>query len=393
MHKFLVNLRYFFTPSLIFLTLVGVVLGGNWVWLGVCLFVAAIIVDYLTSVIKSIHCEPAGRDEDGETWGIPGLLKAMMWAQYPIFVALQLALIWRVYEYTTGVPFGTMEVLGLTVQTGVTGWQMVGATISAAMFLGLGIMFGHELAHTKGPTFVLARWMMALSGIAHFCYAHVYNHHLELGHQDDPATSPRGRSIYTHYLLSHFGQSRFLYIMEQQRLKRLGVPFISWQNRWIRGYAMSLPTIVLFWMAGGWVGLGIMVAAWAIAGFELEVLNYLEHYGLIREKGKPIEYHHSWDVGESPITQWGFIEIGRQGDHHDRGETHFWELEEVGSPDTGYGYFAMFAMLLVPPVWEAFIKPRLADWDENYASEGERKIAARMNYRAGWHDMPLCEKP
>lgn len=392
MHKFLVNLRYFFTPSLIFLALVGVVLGGNWVWLGVCLFAAAIVVDYLTSAIKSIHCEPAGRDDDGETYGSPGLLKAMMWAQYPVFVALQLALIWRVYEYASGVPIGTMELLGVTVQTGVTGWQMVGATISAAMFLGLGIMFGHELAHTKGPTFVLARWMMALSGIAHFCYAHVYNHHLELGHQDDPATSPRGRSIYKHYLLSHFGQSRFLYIMEQQRLKRLGVPFISWQNRWIRGYAMSLPTIVLFWMAGGWVGLGVMVAAWAIAGFELEVLNYLEHYGLIREKGKPIEYHHSWDVGESPITQWGFIEIGRQGDHHDRGETHFWELEEVGSPDTGYGYFAMFAMLLVPPVWEAFIKPRLADWDENYASEGEQKIAARMNYRAGWHDMPLCEK-
>lgn len=393
MHKFLVNLRYFFTPSLIFLSLVGVVLGGNWVWLGVCLFAAAIVVDYLTSAIKSIHCEPAGRDEDGETYGSAGLLKAMMWAQYPVFVALQLALIWRVYEFASGVPIGTMELMGITVQTGVTGWQMVGATISAAMFLGLGIMFGHELAHTKGPTFVLARWMMALSGIAHFCYAHVYNHHLELGHQDDPATSPRGRSIYKHYLLSHFGQSRFLYIMEQQRLKRLGKPFISFQNRWIRGYAMSLPTIILFWMAGGWIGLGVMVAAWAIAGFELEVLNYLEHYGLIREKGKPIEYHHSWDVGESPITQWGFIEIGRQGDHHDRGETHFWELEEVGSPDTGYGYFAMFAMLLVPPVWEAFIKPRLADWDKNYASEGEQKIAARMNYRAGWHDMPLCEKP
>lgn len=392
MHKFLVNIRYFFTPSLILLSLLGVVMGGTWVWLGVCMFIASIIADYLTSAIKSIHCEAAGRDEDGETIGIPGLLKAMMWAQYPVFVALQLALVWRVYEFASGVPFGTSELLGLTVQNGVTGWQMFGATLSASIYLGLGIMFGHELAHTKGPTFVLARWMMALSGISHFCYAHVYNHHLELGHQDDPATAPRGRSIYKHYLLSHFGQSRFLYIMEQQRLKRLGVPFISWQNRWIRGYAMSLPSIVLFWMAGGWVGLGIMVAAWAIAGFELEVLNYLEHYGLIREKGKPIEYHHSWDVGESPITQWGFIEIGRQGDHHDRGETHFWELEEVGSPDTGYGYYAMFAMILVPPVWEAFIKPKLAEWDNHLASEGEQKIAARMNHQAGWHDMPLCEK-
>ena len=392
MHTFLVNIRYFFTPTLIVLSLVGVVLGGNWVWLGVALFGAAIIADFLTSAIPSIHAEPAGRNEDGETIGKAGLLKAMMWAQYPVFVALQLALVWRVYEFASGTPIGTMDFLWFEVQTGVTGWQMAGATISAAMFLGLGIMFGHELAHTKGPTFILARWMMALSGISHFCYAHVYNHHLELGCEDDPATSPRGRSIYSHYLLSHFGQSRFLYIMEQQRLKRLGTPFISWKNRWIRGYAMSLPTIILFWMAGGWIGLGIMLAAWAIAGFELEVLNYLEHYGLIREKGKPIEYHHSWDVGESPITQWGFIEIGRQGDHHDRGETHFWELEEVGSPDTGYGYFAMFAMILVPPVWESFIKPRLAEWDKKFASEGEQKIAARMNYRAGWHDMPFCSK-
>ena len=135
------------------------------------------------------------------------------------------------------------------------------------------------------------------------------------------------------------------------------------------------------------------MGAWVISAFELEVLNYLEHYGLIREKGQPIDYRHSWDVGNSPFTQWGFIEIGRQADHHDRGETHFWELEDCGAPDTHYGYYAMFALLLVPPLWERFIKPRLAEWDETRASEGERKIAAKMNYNAGWHDMPLCEKP
>ena len=393
MHKFLVNIRYFLTPSLIFLTLVGLVIGGPWVWTGVVLFIASIIVDYVTSAIKSIQCEPAGTDEDGELYGIGGLLKAMMWAQYPIFVALQLSLVWRVYEYVSGVPIGTTEVLGVTINQGITGWQLYGATISAGIYLGLGIMFGHELAHTKGPTFVLARWMMALSGIAHFCYAHVYNHHLELGCEDDPATSPRGRSIYKHYLLSHFGQSRFLYVMEKQRLSRLGVPFVSWQNRWIRGYAMSLPSIFLFWFAGGWIGLAVMIGSWVISAFELEVLNYLEHYGLIREKGQPIDYRHSWDVGDSPITQWGFIEIGRQADHHDRGETHFWELEDCGAPDTHYGYYAMFALLLVPPLWEAFIKPRLAEWDEKRASEGERAIAAKMNYNAGWYDMPLCEKP
>lgn len=389
MKKFFVNLRYFMTPALIIGAMLGIVAGGTWVWLGVAMFGAAIILDWLLSVLP-VHAEPAGVDENGELNGIPWLLNTMMYAQYPVFVLLQVSLVWRVYEYVSGVPFGTMEVMGITIQTGISGVNLIGASISAGMFLGLGIMFGHELSHTKGPTFILSRWMMALSGIAHFCYAHVYNHHLELAHEDDPATCPRGRNIYKHYLLSHFGQSRFLFKMEQQRLQRRGIPFISPQNRWIRGYMMSLPTVFMFWYAGGWTGLGIMAITWIISGFELEVLNFLEHYGLIREKGQPIEYRHSWDVGESPFTQFGFIEIGRQGDHHDRGETHFWELEEVGAPDTGIGYFAMFSMLLVPPMWEAFIKPKLAKWDEEMASEGERRIAERMNRKAGWVDMPTA---
>ena len=57
---------------------------------------------------------------------------------------------------------------------------------------------------------------------------------------------------------------------------------------------------------------------WMISNFELEALNYLEHYGLIREKGQPIDYRHSWD-NSTAFTSWFFIEIGRQADHHDRG--------------------------------------------------------------------------
>ena len=53
---------------------------------------------------------------------------------------------------------------------------------------------------------------------------HVYNHHLELASEDDPATAPRGRTIYGHYPLSYLGQSKFLYNMEKERLSRMGVP-------------------------------------------------------------------------------------------------------------------------------------------------------------------------
>ena len=327
MNKFTINARYLLAPLFILLAMLGVFIGGPWVWTGYFLLGLAIVADTLMTE----RTMGAGFDENGDTNGIPTFQNGVMYAMLGVFVLLQLNLAWRIYEYTTGVPLGTAEIMGITVYQGITGLQLAGATLSSAIFAGIGIIYGHELAHTKGFSFVISRWMMALSGAAHFCYAHVYNHHLELGCTDDPATSPRGRSMFKHLAVSHLGQSKFLFIMEQMRLKRLGVPFLSWQNRWLRGYAMSLPTIFLFWLVGGWVGIACLAVVWIVANFELEALNYLEHYGLIRVKGQPIDYRHSWD-NSTKLTSWFFIEIGRQADHHDRGETHFWELDEVGAP-------------------------------------------------------------
>ena len=381
MNKFLVNVRYFIAPLMIILSLIGVVIGGPWVWTGVVLLGLAIVMDTLITV----QTPGAGRDENGDTLGIPALQNNVMYGMLGIFVLVQLALAWRIFQYVNGVPYtpGGAELLGLTVADGITGWQLVGATMSTGIFAGIGIIYGHELAHTKGFSFVIARWMMGLSGSSHFCYAHVYNHHLELGCEDDPATSPRGRSLYAHFPLSYFGQSKFLYRMEQQRLARLNKPFITWENRWIRGYAMSLPSILLFFYAGGWLGIICLLGVWTISNFELETLNYLEHYGLIREKGGQIEYHHSWD-NATALTSWFFIEIGRQADHHDRGETHFWELDEVGAPNQGKGYFTEFALALIPPVWHALMRKELKKWDDEYASEGELEIANRINKQVGY---------
>ncbi len=379
MKKLFINLRYFLAPLLILSALFGVLAGGPWVWTGIALMGIGILVDTTTPQ----RTMGAGFDEEGNTYGIPALQNGVMYSMLGVFVLLQLAICWRIYQYVNGVPMGTGTFLGLSYQEGITGMQLVGAVVSTGIFAGIGIIYGHELAHTKGFSFVIARWMMGLSGSSHFCYAHVYNHHLELGCEDDPATSPRGRSLYAHFPKSYFGQSKFLYSMEKHRLERLGVPFLSWQNRWIRGYAMSLPTLFLFWMAGGWLGICAMLLIWMISNFELEALNYLEHYGLIREKGQPIDYRHSWD-NSTAFTSWFFIEIGRQADHHDRGETHFWELDEVGAPNTGMGYFTLFALALIPPAFHALMEIELKKWDDNEASEGELEVSRAINKVAGY---------
>ncbi len=403
------HLVYLYTPLGIIACTLGILMGGGWVWLGVAIFAANIVIDTLTS---SLHPRGAATNARGKPLGVPAILNAMMYFQYLLFVGLQLALAWRVYHYVAGTPMGATELFGYQVAANITGWQLVGAAISAGMHQGLGIIFGHELSHTKGFGFLVSRWMMALSGCAHFCYAHVYNHHLELGRawlgpqnnamgdDCDPATAPRGRSIYTHFILSHVGQSYFGIKTEAKRLKRQGKSFLSFSNRWIRGYLMSVPTVALFafagWLGGGAAGLGIallvMFVVWVLSNFELEALNYMEHYGLIRAKGEPIEYRHSWD-NDNVFTSWAFIEIGRQADHHDRGETHFWELTNVGgapdgAPNAGIGYYTEFSIALIPPMWHAMMKKKLAIWDRDFATPEERKIAAEINKKVGYEVAP-----
>ena len=354
MLKLLTNVRYFIAPILIIVTALGIHIGGIFAWTGVVLLGLGIIIDTLITY----QTKGAGVDEDGETLGIAWLQNSVMYLMLPVFLILQLIVAYKLFS-------------------GVSGVELLGTTLSAGIFLGIGIIYGHELSHTKGWSFVISRWMMALSGSAHFCYAHCYNHHLELASEDDPATAPRGRTIYGHYLLSYLGQSKFLFEMEKARLSRVGKSFISFDNRWIRGYLMSVPIVSLFFLAGGWTGVAVLAAMWVISNFELEALNYLEHYGLIRVKNQPIDYRHNWD-NATLFTSWFFIEIGRQADHHDRGETHFWELDDVGAPNTGVGYFTLFTIALVPPLFRMFMKKHLDNWDKNYATKEEVEIAKQL---------------
>jgi len=401
------HLVYLYTPIGILATIAGILMGAPWVWIGIGIFGFNILMDTLT---KGIHTRGAAVNKQGQPVGSAGILNLMMYFQLVSFVALQIAVVWRIYQYVAGVPIEMMSWNGYAYQNGITGLELVAVVVGAGMHQGLGIMFGHELSHTKGIGFLISRMMMSLSGCAAFCYAHVYNHHLELGRawlgpegnkmmdDTDPATAPRGRSLYAHWIISTIGQSYFGYRTEQRRLKRMGKSFFSLSNRWIRGYLMSLPTVALFggigYLAGGVDGallsLGCMLLIWAISTFELEALNYMEHYGLIRVKGQPIEYRHSWD-NDNAFTSWAFIEIGRQADHHDRGETHFWELSSVGqpsspagSPNAMMGYYTEFVLALIPPMWHAVYKKKLAIWDRDFASPEEQKIAREINRKVGY---------
>lgn len=383
MKRLFVNLQYLVLPASLLLTLFGAILGGIWVWTGLALLVVAIVTD--TIVTSQTH--GTGVDENGNSLGYPILLNSFLYVAVPINILLFLVVAWRVNEYVTGVPVQFIEIAGIRLQRGTTGLELNGVMISTAVWLGLAISIWHEIGHRGGVSFVIARWMMGFVGTAHFPYAHIYDHHLNLGLEKDPATPPRGRNVFMHFILSYYGQSKYLFKLEKDRLTNSNRSYLSFRNSWIRGYLMSLPVVVLFWFAGGWIGLAVLFYLWVIPNFELEALNYLEHYGLIREEGKPFEPRHSWCT-TTAFSDVLFFEIGRHSDHHTRGETEFWKLKSLGAPNMGKGYLPLFILTLIPPLWHRHMKHVLAEWDDKYASEGERKIAEKLNEKIGYNLAP-----
>lgn len=375
--KLFVNARYLIVPLMSLITIYGIFLGNIFAWVGVFLFGINIIIDTVT---KDIHLR-ADFDNNDNSYGIKLFQYSVMYLMLPVFIFLQIALAWRLFQYTSSVPINNFSFLGVIFQTGISGFNLIGAILSTALWSGLGIIYGHELSHNRKEGFLASRLIMALSGASHFTYAHVYNHHLDLGHEDDPATAPRGRNVYTHTWLSHMGQSKFSYDLESKRLKKQNKTFLNFDNRWILGYLYSLPTIILFVWTGGVIGIISLLFVWVISNFLLEALNFMGHYGLIRKDG-PVEYRHSWD-NDNIFTSWFFIEIGRQCDHHVRGETYFWELDDVKGPNYGIGYFSLFILTLIPGLFRKFVQKHLDNWDKNYATDGERHIASLFKKREG----------
>ena len=148
MLKILHNMKYLLAPSLILVAFAGVLIGGAFAWTGVVLLFVGIFID--TAIKKQASSRM--HDDNGNTLANPGFQNMVMYLMLPVFVLLQLALAWRVYGYMSGMPVEVTSMLFgiIPVTSGITGLDLIGATLSTGIFAGIGIIYGHELSHTKG---------------------------------------------------------------------------------------------------------------------------------------------------------------------------------------------------------------------------------------------------
>ena len=91
----------------------------------------------------------------------------------------------------------------------------------------------------------------------------------------------------------------------------------------------------------------------AIAVVLLQVVNYLQHYGLQRAPGSKIAPAHSWQT-DRISSRFLLLELPRHADHHCHSTRPYHRLiSHEASPILPLGLLGTAPLLLIPPLWSS----------------------------------------
>jgi alkane 1-monooxygenase len=249
----------------------------------------------------------------------------------------------------------------------------IGLATSIGCIGGIGINTAHELGHKKESH---ERWLskiaLAQSFYGHFYIEHNRGHHVRVATPEDPASSRVGESFYRFWPRTVFGSLRSAWRLERKRYARRGRHPYRLGNDVINAWLMS---VVLWGAMIAWLGAGILpyLILQAVVGFSLlEIVNYLEHYGMLRgrrggpgrERYERVDPSHSWN-SNNIATNVLLYHLQRHSDHHANPTRRYQTLRDFAeSPVLPTGYAGMIVLALVPPVWRRVMDPRvLAHFD------------------------------
>jgi len=346
MTRALPHLIGFVLPPIIVLS---VHLAGGWTFLPL-----AVIYILLPVADRGLNSEnpDASLDLDHNPW-----FRAITWSWVPIQIAL---VAWALQQVETDRLTG-LGIAGLTLSLGVTTG-------------GIGLTFAHELIHRSGRlerTF--GEILLATVLYMQFAIEHVYGHHRHVGTPRDSATARFGESSYSFVLRSVASGARSAWCIERDRLRKRRRPAAILWNRMASYVLVELSVIVLVALVWGWKALGVFVAQSVIAVSLLEIINYIEHYGLFRREiapGRydPVEPWHSWNSSHR-VSNWVLINLARHADHHLTASKRYQVLDTLDdAPQLPAGYSAMMMLALVPPLWRRVMDPRVLVWRSAHAT-------------------------
>lgn len=373
-------LKYFLFHGVGLIAAVAILAGGAWITFGLI----AVLVIYL---VGDAVC---GDDTSTPQLKHPGILTVQLWLALPLLAFIVFSALWS---------FSSGDFLGFgAALTQLTGYDLIAARdatfaghyVSTVLITGLmigmvGTIPAHELTHrTWDPiSMLVGRWLLAFSFDTIFSIEHVYGHHRYVSTTEDPATAPRGRNVYFHILASTLKGNVSAWKIEQKRLKRKGHSLFGWHNAVLRGHLMSVLLVVAAYVIGGWQT-ALFFTACALWGKALlEIVNYMEHYGMVRNPATPVQPRHSWNTNKR-ISSWTMFNLTRHSHHHAQGEVPYQDLKPFpDAPMMVGGYLTTIIVAMIPPLWHRLMTPKVLDWDQRFATDEERLLAIQANARSG----------
>ena len=241
----------------------------------------------------------------------------------------------------------------------------------------VGINYSHELMHQKNKTErTLGDLLLAMVLYSHFRSEHLLVHHRYVGTPRDPVTARYNEGFHRFFprVLRQSLTSAFK--AEREMLARRDLPWTDLSNPFFRYWALQGAMLLLAVVLGGWAGLALFLwQAW-IAVWQLELVNYIEHYGLTRKhlgegKYEHVKPQHSWNAAQK-ASNWLLINLQRHSDHHYKPDRRFPLLQnytDAEAPQLPHGYPLMTMAAMVPPVWRRIMNPRVRRRREMYYPE------------------------
>lgn len=244
-------------------------------------------------------------------------------------------------------------------------WGIAALAVVAGLTAGLAINTGHELGHKNSKIEkMLAKIVLAIPGYGHFTIAHNLGHHRNVSSPGDPASSRMGESIYKFALREIPGAFAEAWAIEKDRLQRRGKPVWHPNNQILQSYLLTAVLATGLISAFGWIMLPFLLVHNALAYWQLTSANYVEHYGLLRQKDASGKYercepHHSWNSNHI-FSNLVLFHLERHSDHHANPLRRYQALRHFDDvPQLPNGYFGVYLLAYVPSLWFRVMDKRL----------------------------------
>ena len=264
-------------------------------------------------------------------------------------------------------------------------WSYVALLLGVGTIDGGALLVGHELGH-KPDRLNSFFGLLANNavGYAHFRIEHNRGHHTWVATPEDPASARFGESIYVFASRELPGALKRGWRNEAERLTKRGERVWSFNNEILQGFALTLVVAAALITLFGWKVAPFIVAHHFLGWYALTQANYVEHYGLLREKlpngrYQPVEPRHSWNTNHI-VSNLMTLHLQRHSDHHANPMRPYQSLRDFDDiPRLPNGYTGMFGLAAIPPLWFRVMDPKTLAWAGGDISKLNMRDSASPN--------------